>query len=118
MPNLIIDAKRETAKERGFEAYNSGPHLCVEVPDGNYTITCRNSEGKQVTFAFCPNSGPRDVSPGHHCIDIVHHTGAQDEDGVAIQQASFLGRGPTNAVCRYTDEVPTTVVSLSLRKPD
>ena len=118
MPHPDENVKRATAEERGFKGYNSGPHLCVDVPDGHFTITCINSEGKKVTFAFCPNAGPQAINPGHQCIDIQGDLGVKNEDGTPIQQGTFLGQGPTNAVCKYTDPEPTTLFVLSLRKPD
>ena len=53
----------------GYARRDDNPHLCVDVPDGNSTITVRTSEGKQITFDFLKYSaaGPP------QCVDIVHH---------------------------------------------
>lgn len=61
------------AVNNNFAKFNGGPHLCVDVPNGHFTISARTKEGKQITFAFCPyeDNGPP------QCVDIKHHTAAE-----------------------------------------
>jgi len=63
------EASQDEAVAAGFAGFNANPHLCVEVPDGNYTITAKLSNGKRVTFAFQPyvKGGPAD------CVDVCFH---------------------------------------------
>jgi len=60
---------REIATGNGFAAYNLCPHLCVEAPDTNFTISVRLSEGRRVTFAFTPI----DDSYLPEAVDIIYH---------------------------------------------
>jgi hypothetical protein len=55
----------------GYAEFNRNPHLAVDVPDGGFTITCKTSEGKRVTFAFQPytTGGPP------QCVDVAYHDG-------------------------------------------
>lgn len=59
----------QEAKEKGYAKFNGGPHLCVDIPDGHYTITTRLSNGKRVTFAFCPYEENKPA----RCVDIQMH---------------------------------------------
>jgi hypothetical protein len=108
-----------------FARFNSGPHHCVDVPDGNFTISCVNSEGKKVTFAFCPNTGPYDVLPGHFCVDIQHHhDGDKNEGGIPVQNVHVFGQGGTAFTTkRHLEGEPRdmdlpTLVSVDLRPTD
>lgn len=56
----------EEAAENGFETFNQGPHLCVNVPDGWSTVSCKLSNGETITFAFCPYR--KDGVP--RCVDV------------------------------------------------
>jgi hypothetical protein len=82
------------AAEHGFATWNQGPHLCVEIPDGSSTITCRTSQGRKVTFSFVPyqQGGPP------QCVDIHEATGPAirlDERDSHIQRIVAFGKGPT-----------------------
>lgn len=59
----------EEAEAAGFASFNNNPHLCLEIPDGQFTISARTSTGRQVTFAFVPykKDGPA------QCVDITDH---------------------------------------------
>ena len=59
----------EQAKADGYAEFNGYPHLCVDVPDGGFTISAKTSEGKRVTFSFQPyrSGGPA------QCVDICYH---------------------------------------------
>lgn len=102
------------AEITGFAKFNGGPHLCVDVPDGHFTITCRTSEGRQVTFAFCPYkaNGPA------QCIDIQNHnTNAVRVNGdtnCPIQKVIMFGVGNRRVDFSYTDNPPITLTTLIL----
>jgi len=64
---------RESAERHGFAVFNGGPHLTVDVPDGNFTISARTSDGKRVTFAFCPYEKDAPAS----CVDVQVHQGQE-----------------------------------------
>ena len=53
----------------GYAEFNYQPHLCIDVPDGGFTITTRTSEGKRVTFAFQPYKS----GGAPQCVDITFH---------------------------------------------
>lgn len=52
------DESKATDEERlglpeGFASFNwCHDHLCVDVPDGGFTISARTSQGKRITFNF------------------------------------------------------------------
>jgi hypothetical protein len=56
----------------GFSVFNRCPHLGVEVPDGDSTITCRTSDGELITFAFL-RAKQGDGPPT--CVDVHHVSG-------------------------------------------
>ena len=106
------------AAKRGYGKFNNGPHLCIDVPDGMMTITCRTSAGEKVTFAFIPyqEGGPAD------CIDIYHHTSKVpaiapniNNGATAMNVRVFSGGG--NAFTSGPDKPPATLMCLIL-KPD
>lgn len=101
----------EAAKASGFAGFNNYPHLCVEVPDGGFTISARTSEDRLVTFAFCPfkEGGPP------QCVDIHHHTSGVTEGGTPIQSLSVRGKGPLIHVSKYDDNPPATLTILNLQ---
>lgn len=52
------------------EVFNdNAAHLFVDVPDGWATISCRQSDGRQVTFAFVPQGKGRPAQ----CVDVSLH---------------------------------------------
>ena len=56
----------DEAEIAGYAKFNGGQHLCVDVPDGFSTISCKLSNGQRVTFSFVPyvDDGVPD------CVDI------------------------------------------------
>lgn len=58
----------DAAEAAGYARFNGGAHLAVDVPDGNFTITARMTNGKRVTFAFVPYR--KDEPAG--CVDISY----------------------------------------------
>lgn len=108
----VVAAKE--AKQLGFANYNDYNHLVVEVPNEGFTISARTPDGQKITFSFIR----RPTGDGHQCVEIIHHTGNKTVKGYPVQQAAMYGLGPTNAICRYNDESPTTLVSVSLLKAE
>ena len=104
------------AAKRGYGKFNNCPHLCIDVPDGMQTITCRTSDGEQVTFCFIPyrKGGPAD------CIDIYQHTskvpavGTHINDGATAMNLRVFSGGSTLLA---DNDRPVTLLCLVL-KPD
>ena len=57
------------AEAEGYARYNEVPHLVVDVPDGNFTITARTTDGRRLTVSFLPGA------PGGaaNMADVVYH---------------------------------------------
>jgi hypothetical protein len=104
--------KPGTAKQIGFARFNNGDHLCVDVPDGHSTISARLSDGRQVTFAFCPYEDggvPK-------CVDI-RDTGRPLNDTMKTNQDQYqqdvIGfAGARNAFVSVDEKKPCTLISL------
>lgn len=110
---LINHKTRQQAQADGFATYNNCPHLCLDIPDGMTTITCKLSNGQQVTLSFLPYA----EEPQPKCMDVVVHKTPTTPDGVPKQRVMALGQGPTNFVSRYDDEQPTTVTTVLIDNP-
>lgn len=87
----------------GFADFNGGTHLCVDVPDGNFTISCRTSAGEKITFAFCPykKDGPA------KCVDIQRHTAeltVENGDSLLPSQSVILFGARKKDVRVYADQ--------------
>lgn len=108
----------DQVEDAGFAKFNGGDHLCVDIPDGHYTITVKNSEGRKVTFAFCPyeeGGVPR-------CIDIQDHGGKEIGDdqaflsptqkGVAQSLICFSGGGTAFRVDDKAEKAVTLTTLL------
>jgi hypothetical protein len=59
----------DQVERNGYAMFNGNDHLCVDVPDGNFTITARTSEGKRVTFAFLCYENDKPPK----CVDVTYH---------------------------------------------
>ena len=61
----------DKVEAEGYATFNGFEHLCVDVPDGGFTISAKTSEGKRITFSFLPykSGGPA------QCVDICYHDG-------------------------------------------
>lgn len=112
----VADSKN--AESLGFAQFNGGPHLLVDVPNGHFTISTKTSQGKRVTFAFCPyeKDGPA------QCIDIEHHNSERVVmNGVtpqAVQTVICFSQG-NDAFRGYTDaQKPVTLTTLLLHSQD
>lgn len=98
------------AEEQGFKTFNKRAiHLCVDIPDGWSTVTCRLSNGKRVTFAFVPYE--HEGVP--QCVDVTAETGEvvmfKDAEGMIplhIQAPIVFGKGPTY-YRREKEQLPT-----------
>lgn len=110
--------RKKSADANGFATFNSCPHMCIDVPDGMRTITCRTSDGEKVTFCFIPyrDGGVAD------CIDIYQHTSKVpaiapniNEGATAMNVRVFSGGGTPFA--SGPDAPPVTLMCLIL-KPD
>lgn len=113
-PKPIVRNWVETRHTK-FETFNGGPHLCVEVPDGHFTISCATSEGKKITFAFLPyrQNGPA------QCVDVQHHTSGvvkmNGDHPCPVQEIRAFGVGPTLFHNSLKDKEPCTFTTVLLR---
>ena len=57
------------AESIGFARFNDVPTLPVEIPDGNFTITAKTSDGRRITFFFGEHK--RGAPPSF--VDIQYH---------------------------------------------
>jgi len=59
----------DDAEAAGYAQFNKNPHLCIDIPNGGFTITVKTSEDKRITFAFQPynHGGPP------QCVDVCYH---------------------------------------------
>lgn len=78
----------------GFENFNSYPHLCVDVPNGGFTISAKTEAGDRITFSFVPyrNGGPP------RCVDVQTKFWGQDttpngEEDLPVQNIIVFGPG-------------------------
>jgi hypothetical protein len=86
----------DEAKRMGFADYNNNDHLIVDVPDKNFTISARTSEGRKITFAFLQY---KDDSPPQ-CVDVMRHESPLKikwNNGTLDTQA-VIGFGPSGHV--------------------
>lgn len=115
MPEQV---SREQAQQDGFAIFNRGPHLEVEVPNGHFTITARTSEGKRVTFAFCPyqENGPA------QCVDILYHDSEvikmNGDHPCPVQAVTLFTTGSNVASTKLNDEKPCTLATVLLNKEE
>lgn len=113
MPQIVCVPAKEV-KETKFAKFNSGEHLCVEVPDGHFTISARTSEGKQITFAFLPykENGPA------QCVDVEHHTSSKTVMNgnieLNVQKVICFTIGRDTFRSNLDDEKPTVLTTVLL----
>lgn len=102
------DAKRE-----GFASFNSeAPHVCIEAPNVTFTISVKSPDGELTTFSFIQRPN---FTPGHQCVDILHHTSVfKNVKGLPLQQAALWTSGRAIAAVTPLDNPPCTQVVLSL----
>jgi hypothetical protein len=84
---------KNNAIECGFAGYNNCTHLCVDVPDGFFTISARLSDGRRVTFAFTPY----EENAPSQAVDILYHDPntyvLNGERKVPVQNVILFDRG-------------------------
>lgn len=68
----------------GFARFNDVPTLPVDIPDGNFTISAKTSDGRRITFFF--GEYARGAPPSF--VDIQYH-----DSGTTIENANG-GRSP------------------------
>ena len=88
---------RKDVEAKGFAEFNNNAHLCVDIPDESFTITCKTSTGQKVTFAFVANPKETDIEGSHQCVDVQYHHDGPDktEPGRPIQNVIVFGCGGT-----------------------
>jgi hypothetical protein len=72
------------AESIGFARFNDVPTLPIDIPDGNFTISARTSDGRRITFFFGEHR--RGAAPSF--VDIQYH-----DHGATIASADG-GRSP------------------------
>lgn len=101
--------------QHGFAVFNKVPHIGIEVPDGDSTISVRTSAGELITFCFLrAKSG--DGPPT--CVDIHHvsHDSVKHQDRWLHKQTIMVS-GPGKG--QHLDKVlnfPPTLTTLILEK--
>lgn len=60
------------AESIGFARFNDVPTLPIDIPDGNFTITAKTSDGRSITFFF--GEYRRGAPPSF--VDVQYHDGA------------------------------------------
>jgi len=60
----------DQCEAHGFAKFNGNKHLCIDIPEGNFTLSTRDCKGRKVTFAFV-SYDEDGIAPG--CIDIQQH---------------------------------------------
>jgi hypothetical protein len=109
---LALD--KNEARKHGFAGFNSGKHLLVNIPDGQFTVSCRLTNGKRVTFAFCPY----ELNGVPQCVDIQFHDSGQfvqnGDVQCPIQQVIAFTAGSAKFVSKLEDKV--TLVTLLLKE--
>jgi hypothetical protein len=73
------------AENIGFARFNDVPTLPIDIPDGNFTISAKTSDGRRITFFF--GEYRRGAPPSF--VDIQYH-----DSGTTIANANG-GRSPT-----------------------
>lgn len=73
------------AEAIGFAGFNDVPHKVLDLPDGDFTLSVKTSDGRRTTFSFQPYSpdGPA------RFVDIQFH-----DRGTSIPNANG-GQSPT-----------------------
>jgi len=72
------------AESIGFARFNDVPTLPIDIPDGNFTITAKTTDGRRITFFFGEHR--RGSPPGF--VDVQFH-----DHGATIPNAD-RGRSP------------------------
>ncbi|WP_458733085.1 hypothetical protein [Sphingobium xenophagum] len=85
------------AESIGFARFNDVPTMPIDIPDGNFTISARTSDGRRITFFF--REYKRGAAPSF--IDIQYDNGTTIPNANGGASPSFdlftIGRGGRNA---------------------
>jgi hypothetical protein len=91
-----FDNTRSADEQRDFipsdyAHFNHCDHLCVNVPDGGFTITTRDSQGKRMTLHF----GVYEKGGAPQFVDIVYHDNGttRDNGGRILPTFDAIGFG-------------------------
>ncbi len=99
-PCMVMQHSADAAMQHGFAEFNGGKHLCVDVPDDSFTVSCRTSEGRRITFSFLPykQGGPPQA------VDIQYHDSPVliEHSDTVLPAQSFIGFGPKRGDVRYS----------------
>lgn len=57
------------AESIGFARFNDVPTLPIDIPDGNFTISAKTSDGRRITFVF----GEYERQSAPSFVDIQYH---------------------------------------------
>jgi hypothetical protein len=111
-PCTVTQRSADDAMKQGFAMFNGGKHLCVDVPDDSFTVSCRTSEGRRITFAFLPYR--KDGPP--QAVDIQYHDSPVliEHSDTVLPAQSFIGFGPNRGDVRYSRHAtrPCTLLSV------
>jgi len=116
---IASGCKPEDAEELGFARFNRGPHLCVDIPDGTTTISCRTSDGQLITFSFL---GGDDLHGkcAPTAVDILHHTSGRfmnnGERKIPVQSVVVWTNGQALSNHSADSTIGCTNVTVSLNK--
>jgi Fe-S-cluster-containing dehydrogenase component len=112
MNTRLVDHKE--VEVHGFARFNKQPHLLVDVPNGNFTITCRTSNGKKITFAF--QAYEENGAPA--CVDVCHHTSPKavmnGDHRCPLQEVLCFSAGYNAFVSKLDDQKPVTLTTIML----
>jgi len=113
-PGMVTQHSYADARTHGFAEFNGGAHLCVDVPNDSFTVSCRTSEGRRITFAFLPyrkGGAPQAVDIQYHDSPVL----VEHSDTVLPAQ-SFIGFGPKRSDVRYSRHAakPCTLLCVIL----
>ena len=79
MSKQIETVTPDEAIAEGFARFNGGPHLTLDIPDGHFTISCKQSNGKRVTLSFVSYQNAEGIKEDPQpagCLDVQ----ASDEE--------------------------------------
>lgn len=87
MPDLrdLPVMTKADAEAIGFASFNDVPHKVLDLPDGDFTLSMKTSDGRRVTLSFQPYS----ANGTARFIDIQFH-----DRGTSIPNANG-GQSPT-----------------------
>ena len=63
------------AQAIGFARFNDVPTLPIDIPDGDFTVSVKTSDGRRVTFffgAYRRGAPPRFVDIQYHDLSLIH----------------------------------------------